>query len=185
MLILMLFNNKTTLQLTYNQIKDQTGISSDIDLKRNLQSLACLKHKILLKSPDTSRTVLETDEFKLNLQFSAPVRKLRIPLIAASTSDSSAASNGASVGLNSEFDESEVDNKLIEQRKYLIDAAIVRVMKHRKLLSHNSLIIEVTSILSARFLPDPALIKQRIDSLIDRDYIERSTQDRSVYLYIS
>ena len=53
-----------------------------------------------------------------------------------------------------------------EDRKPQIEAAIVRIMKSRKRLGHNELIGEVTRQLAARFLPQPQVVKKRIESLI-------------------
>lgn len=41
---------------------------------------------------------------------------------------------------------------------------------------------QVTQQLSSRFIPLPAVIKKRIESLIERDFLERDAADRSVYL---
>ena len=56
-----------------------------------------------------------------------------------------------------------------------IEAAIVRIMKARRVLDHNSIVTEVTRQLSARFLPNPNVIKKRIESLIEREFLERDT----------
>jgi cullin 3 len=58
-------------------------------------------------------------------------------------------------------------------------------MKSRKALGHNEIVAEVTRQLSARFQPQPAAIKKRIESLIDREYLERDAQDRTLYRYVA
>ena len=55
----------------------------------------------------------------------------------------------------------------------------------RKALQHNNLIAEVTKQLSSRFVPAPQLIKKRIESLIEREYLERSKDDSRVYNYLA
>ena len=67
----------------------------------------------------------------------------------------------------------------------MIDATVVKVMKARKKIDHNSLIAESTKILSAKFNPDPLLIKKRIEGLIDREYMEKDKDDKRFYLYIA
>ena len=74
--------------------------------------------------------------------------------------------------------------KVDEERKFLIEAAIVRVMKSRQTMTHASLIAEVIKQLSARFMPTPQAIKTRIDSLLEKEFLERQPGDRSVALFI-
>ena len=62
---------------------------------------------------------------------------------------------------------------------------MVKVMKSRKKLDHNTLIAECTKILSNKFQPDPLAIKKRIEGLIEREYIERDEADRRIYKYIA
>ncbi len=59
-----------------------------------------------------------------------------------------------------------------------MEAAIVRVMKARKTMHYAELIAEVTQQLSSRFNPQPTQLKKRIESLIEREYIERLDSDR-------
>ena len=56
----------------------------------------------------------------------------------------------------------------------------MRIMKARRVLPHNTLISEVTDLLKSRFVPIPLLIKKRIESLIDREYLARTPEDRWV-----
>ena len=60
-----------------------------------------------------------------------------------------------------------------EDRKHMVEAAIVKVMKTRRRLDHNTLVGESSKVLAQKFNPDPVMIKKRIESLIEREYIER------------
>ena len=73
-----------------------------------------------------------------------------------------------------------------EHRSLLqIEAAIVRIMKARRVLDHNSVVAEVSRQLSSRFVPNPTVIKKRIESLIEREFLERDGTDRKLYKYLA
>jgi cullin 1 len=57
-------------------------------------------------------------------------------------------------------------------------------MKARKTLSHQQLVAEVLSQL-AFFKPQPRVIKKRIEALIDREYLERSSENNQQYNYLA
>lgn len=76
-------------------------------------------------------------------------------------------------------------DRMDEDRRLLMEASIVRVMKHRRNLGHNDLVIEVTKMLSARFVPTPQGLKKRIERLIEADFLRRSATDTSVYEYVA
>ena len=78
-----------------------------------------------------------------------------------------------------------IGERICEDRRHVIEAAIVKVMKARRKLDHNQLIAETTKVISIKFKPDPIQIKTRIESLIERDFIERDEEDRKIYKYIS
>jgi cullin 4 len=63
------------------------------------------------------------------------------------------------------------NKKVINDRQYQIEAAIVRIMKTRKTLTHQLLAL-------------PDLLK-RIESLIERDYLERDEHNLQVYNYVA
>ena len=64
-----------------------------------------------------------------------------------------------------------------------VDAAIVRTMKTRKQLSHQLLISELFGQL--KFPAKASDLKKRIESLIDREYIERDETDPALYHYVA
>jgi len=74
--------------------------------------------------------------------------------------------------------------KIEEDRSVTIDAAIVRIMKSRKTFAHQALISEVLTQL-AFFKPTAKVIKKRIESLLDREYLERSEDQPNTYNYLA
>ncbi|MEW5303513.1 MAG: hypothetical protein WDW36_006197 [Sanguina aurantia] len=168
MCILMLFNSTET--LTYKDIADTTDIPAQ-ELKRSLQGLACVKGKNVLRKEPMSKDISDTDAFLFNDKFSSKLVKVKISTIAATK--------------EGETEKAETRHRVEEDRKPQIEASIVRIMKARKVLDHNNIITEVTRQLSGRFLPNPAVIKKRIESLIEREFLERDETDRKMYRYLA
>ncbi|KAI8374216.1 Cullin [Radiomyces spectabilis] len=163
MIVLLLFNDaQDDTYLTLEDIQQQTMIPEQ-DLKRTLQSLACAKYKILMKE-NKSRDIKEGDKFRFNSGFTSNLARIKIPLLATK--------------VETEGERKHTQDKVDEERKHQIEAAIVRIMKDRKTMEHNLLIAEVSKQLSSRFMPNPVMIKKRIEALIDREYLERSSDDR-------
>ncbi|ETO13464.1 hypothetical protein RFI_23908 [Reticulomyxa filosa] len=71
--------------------------------------------------------------------------------------------------------------KIFHDRQYQIDACIVRILKARKTLTHQQLMVEVLKQL--RFEADPKQMKKRIATLIENEYMERDKDNSSVYHY--
>ncbi|KAH9563278.1 hypothetical protein CY35_05G117500 [Sphagnum magellanicum] len=168
MCILCLFNIAD--HLTYREVEQATDIPAP-DLKRSLQSLACVKGKNVLRKEPMSKDISEDDVFLFNDKFSSKFYKVKISTVVAQK--------------ESEPEKQETRQKVEEDRKPQIEAAIVRIMKARRLLDHNNIISEVTKQLQARFLPNPAVIKKRIESLIEREFLERDKADRKLYRYLA
>lgn len=74
--------------------------------------------------------------------------------------------------------------QIMTLRAHQADAAIVRTMKARKELDHQSLISEVIRQLT-QFQATPALLKKRIATLIDQEFIKRDPTTRGRYIYMA
>jgi hypothetical protein len=79
--------------------------------------------------------------------------------------------------------EKQDDKEIRIERQNIIDAVIVRIMKARKTEKHNQLLEDVIRQISI-FMAQPQMIKQRIESLIEREYLKRDDGDRSKYIYL-
>ncbi|CAH9084543.1 unnamed protein product [Cuscuta europaea] len=168
MCILMLFNNSD--MLSYKDIEQATEIPLS-DLKRCLQSLACVKGKNVLRKEPMSKEIAEDDLFFFNDKFTSKFFKVKIGTVVAQK--------------ESEPEKQETRQRVEEDRKPQIEAAIVRIMKSRRVLDHNNVVAEVTKQLQSRFLPNPVVIKKRIESLIEREFLERDKTDRKLYHYLA
>lgn len=186
MCILLLFNNADT--LTLGQIRSQTHIP-DQELRRHLISLCTPKNRILKKGSKGKGITSDNDTFSFNKDYTSKLKRVRIPLvketsIASKNDNGNGATNQESAAAPSVINGS-VPVAVEEDRRHLVEAAIVRIMKARKALNHNDLIAEVTKQLSIRFSPSPQFIKKRIESLIEREYLERSESEHRVYNYVA
>ncbi|KOX79600.1 Cullin-2 [Melipona quadrifasciata] len=72
-----------------------------------------------------------------------------------------------------------------DDRKLYLQAAIVRIMKSRKVLRHNQLVQEVLSQSKVTFAPSISMIKKCIEALIDKQYIERTPNNADEYSYVA
>ncbi|TFK38770.1 Cullin-4B [Crucibulum laeve] len=164
--ILLLFNDEDTIPFKY--IKEATNME-DGELRRTLQSLACGKKKVLKKLPP-GKDVNDEDIFKFNDDFDDPRAKVHINSIQAKVSP----------------EESKRTNISIEgDRKHYIDAAIVRIMKAKKEMGYEQLKAATIDAVKNHFVPQVDIIKKRIDSLVESDYLERSEEDRSIFHYVA
>ncbi|KAL6960751.1 Cullin-3A [Sarracenia purpurea var. burkii] len=168
MCILMLFNSGD--RLSYKEIEQATEIPAQ-DWKRSLQSLACAKGRDVLRKEPRSKEVGEDDAFFFNDKFTSLLYKVKIGIVVAQK--------------ESEPEEQETRQRVEEDRKPQIEAAIVRIMKSQRVLDHNNIVAEVTKQLQSRFLPNPVVIKKQIESLIEREFLERDKVDQRLYRYIA
>lgn len=119
MFILMLFNDiPSSTSLTFDDIQARTNIGTS-DLVRNLQSLAVAqKTRILIKDP-MSKDVKNTDRFSFNEKFTSNFLKIKVGVVA-----------GGGNKVEGERERRETERKNNDSRGFVIEAAIVRIMKY-------------------------------------------------------
>jgi cullin-4 len=162
--VLMAFEDADT--LPFKDIRAATGIE-DSELRRTLQSLACGRERVLSKDPK-GKDIGDDDVFSFNDAYTSKQYRVKINAIQMKeTADDSRKTN----------------ETVMQDRQHQIDAAIVRIMKTRKTLSHKLLMSELMTQL--RFPVTAVDLKKRVESLIEREYMERASDDASVYCYLA
>ncbi|XP_031573663.1 cullin-4A-like [Actinia tenebrosa] len=163
-LVLLLFNEGN--DYTFEEIAQATGVE-DGELRRTLQSLACGKARVIKKRP-MGKEIDNGDVFSFNKDFKHKLIRIKINQVQMK-----------------ETPEENVNTteRVFQDRQYQIDAAIVRIMKTRKTLNHALLVSEVYNQL--KFPVKPTDLKKRIESLIERDYMERDKEIANQYHYVA
>lgn len=156
--VLLSFNDRES--RTINNIVEDTCLSTET-VQSILNSLCLVKHPVLKK---------QGNEFVQNHSFKSKTIIVKI-----------------SPGVKKETveEKKETMKQIEEERSFKVDAAIVRVMKARKELDYNNIIIETTSALKNQFTPPPSLIKKRIETLIEREYMQRHEEKNNIFLYMA
>ncbi|CAJ0585252.1 unnamed protein product, partial [Mesorhabditis spiculigera] len=155
---------------------EASGIGEE-DVGKTVQSLSMGKptQRILVRQP--GRLLDRRDQFFVNDAFTSKLFRIKIASIVDPKANSAAARPGKTV-------EPELPDQLTDDRKHEVECAVVRVMKARKTLDHSSLVMQVAEQVAKRFIPTPALIKPRIEALIERDYLVRDNKDPRIYSYV-
>ncbi|KIW80280.1 hypothetical protein Z517_06895 [Fonsecaea pedrosoi CBS 271.37] len=176
MIILMLFNDLAPGECyTFEQIMAETNIPKP-ELVRNLQSLSLVsKWKVLRKEPMT-KDIKPSDKFYFNEDFTSQFLKIKVSVVAG----------GGANRVESSEERRATQKRTEEERGIVIDAAIVRIMKSRKTVTHAQLMTETLAQVSSRFQPDVNMIKKKIESLIEKEYMERGPDPaKPSYIYLA
>ncbi|KAJ7455823.1 Cullin [Mycena latifolia] len=155
--VLLQYNRNDTLSLT--ELQEATKISTEI-----LQQVLALlvKAKVLVNE--------EKEQYDLNPGFKS--KKIRVNL-------------NLPIKAEVKAESSDVLKAVDEDRKYVIQATIVRIMKARKTMKNQALIQVVISQISQRFAPKIPDIKKAIETLLEKEYIERVDGSKDTFAYVA
>ncbi len=169
--ILLSFNSHNTETLTLEDLSRSTGLK-DSELTRTVESLVEAK---VLKIGGANNNIPSakyesTTEFGLVVNFVSKRMKIKV-----------------AGGLQKETKQQNEDTYkgIDEDRKLYLQAAIVKIMKSRKTLSHVNLIQEVIDQARMRFTPSIPMIKKCVEQLIEREYLARAEGESDRYAYLA
>ncbi|KAM7350899.1 cullin 2 [Cochliomyia hominivorax] len=162
MAMLLLFESCDS--MTCKEIQTTLQLNAET-FQKHMQSL--LESKILNAS---SETLDDNTKIELNLDYTNKRTKFKIT---------------SALQKETPQEVEHTINAVDEDRKLYLQAAIVRIMKSRKVLKHNALIQEILSQPNVSFTPSITIIKKCIESLIDKQYIERTPNSGDEYSYVA
>lgn len=113
--------------------------------------------------------ILANNKYTLNTDFKS--KKIRVNL-------------NITIKSETKISDTETLTHIVEDRKLVIQACIVRIMKMRKSHLHLGLITDVISQLAGRFRVEIGDIKKCIDVLLEKEYIERGDV-KDTYNYVA
>ncbi|KIY67142.1 Cullin-domain-containing protein [Cylindrobasidium torrendii FP15055 ss-10] len=154
--VLLLFNRRDSVEL--EEIVAETGLPKEMVLQ---VVVPLVRAKVILA---------EGTRYDLNPDFKN--RKIRVNV-------------NQLIKAEVKKEEREVIENVEQERKYMIEATVVRIMKARKTLKHQQLVQEVIVQVSPRFPPKLQDIKKTIDGLMEKEYIERVDGTRDTYQYMA
>ncbi|CAH8517183.1 unnamed protein product [Heterobilharzia americana] len=166
-LVLLQFNKSDNTPITYATIAENTGIEEK-ELKRTLLSLAAGKgQRVLIKNP-ANLEIENEHKFIFNTEFSHRLTRIKFNQIQLK---------------ETEQEQVATEERVFADRVAHVDCCIVRIMKTRKTIDHNSLLSEVYKQL--QFPLKASDVKKRIENLIERDYMKRDASNAATYHYVS
>lgn len=167
--ILLLYNAERT-SFTVGEIADALGVTLDA-LVPHLSGIAKTKMVKLSSEAVELETVATFNPkfFSKKPKFALPIASDPGRLRARESSE-----EGVGVGVDVNAD-----------RLERVEAAIVHAMKARKVLGFSALQDEVRTQLAQRFLVTPKIFKKAAEALVEKGYIERSSDNRDTFKYVS
>ncbi|KAF2747876.1 Cullin-domain-containing protein [Sporormia fimetaria CBS 119925] len=161
MAVLLLFNDSET--VSYDEMVEATNLNKEW-LDPNIAMF--IKSRVLIAEPEGAKPNPGT-VYKVNTAYRPKKLKTNLNISVQSV----------------QKQEAEDTHKTIEEdRKLLLQSAIVRIMKSRKKMKHQQLVSETIQQVKNRFQPKVPDIKKCIDILLEKEYLERLEGEEIGYL---
>ncbi|EFA84651.1 cullin E [Heterostelium album PN500] len=161
MAVLLMLNSSD--KITRFQILDTIGLDENTI---RLPLLSLIKIGVIESDNADYKSWTNDTTFSVNPKFTS--KKMKVNCNIAVQIGETKTSEGAQTVSQTEIE---------KERYFKLQAAIVRIMKSKKVLSHNDLVVETTSQVSKWFTPKIPTIKKAIEYLIDQEYIKRTSDD--------
>ena len=202
--ILLQFNESE--ELTVQQLTDLTSLQPDV-IKQTLKSLVSGKFQVLSKSPTAGYN--PSHKMRVNAAFTSPATRVRIPNAVRKTTPKERENAAQSVQEDRKHAMEANIVRIMKARKIMnhqqLMAEVIHTHTHAALLPLLSFLympfhsltacvrwlfvlcccVQVSSQLMKYFQPDPRAIKQRIEDLIQREYMRRDEEQTNTYHYIA
>ncbi|CAG9322446.1 unnamed protein product [Blepharisma stoltei] len=136
-------------------------------IKMHLLSFFNPKHNLLLKESQ-GKKIGENEKIRFNLQFESKQKRLNFIIEPKKKAPKPSAV---------------VDDNLMKERKYILEAHIVKFVKSKRLVNHHDLLANIMG-QTLDFTPQPEAIKDSIEDLIFRGLIRRDEAQFSIYHYV-
>eukprot|EP01015_Nassula_variabilis_P027969 TRINITY_DN5795_c0_g1_i3.p1 TRINITY_DN5795_c0_g1~~TRINITY_DN5795_c0_g1_i3.p1 ORF type:complete len:544 (-),score=116.08 TRINITY_DN5795_c0_g1_i3:132-1763(-) len=175
--LLKVTNAQVCILMLFNRFPDFTfeKLLSILEMKQQdlvTQLVFLVKNGVLIKeNPEAKESFEMIESISINKEFKN-VKKI-VPCIPQKSK--SAPEPSPVIG---EIDEIQI------QRANVIDAAVVRIMKARRKAMLNDIQAECLKLITL-FKPQPLMIKQRIETLIERDFLKRNENTKTLFEYIA
>lgn len=79
----------------------------------------------------------------------------------------------------------EESTAIVQLRQMRAQEAVVRIMKSRKRLGFSDIYQQVIGLLKDQFIPSKRMLKEVLEWLIERHYIERDLRDIDTFIYVT
>ncbi|KAL5968093.1 Cullin-4A [Taenia solium] len=175
-LVLLQFNGPADEPVSYTSIAEATGIEKS-HLDRALLSFTASRTQRVLTSVPLARIfsasiitpeLTEKTQFLFNKKFTHHLTRIRFNQLQIKESAK---------------EQRATESRIFADRVNHIDCCVVRIMKSRKTLDHNSLISETFQLL--KFPVTQTDVKKRIEFLIGKDYLRRDPANSAIYHYVA